>query len=121
MGINWSAVAGGIGEAVNYHVDKRDEERKRKKAFDDATAMAEINFGYSKTLAEIGAKGTVDAARARLEGKGKGNVFDLPDLGQWGAPKEIQLSGTTDTIRFDQKQLESTVKFAESEIVYIES
>tara|TARA_R110000796_G_scaffold62940_2_gene145132 strand:- start:1531 stop:3393 length:1863 start_codon:yes stop_codon:yes gene_type:complete len=105
MGINWSAVAGGIGEAVNYHVDKRDEERKRKKAFDDATAMAEINFGYSKTLAEIGAKGTVDAAKARLEGKGKGNVFSLPDLGQWGAPKEIQLSGTTDTIRFDQKQV----------------
>tara|TARA_R100001369_G_scaffold88968_1_gene126089 strand:+ start:1190 stop:3058 length:1869 start_codon:yes stop_codon:yes gene_type:complete len=104
MGINWSAVAGGIGEAVNYHVDKRDEERKRKKAFQDATAMAEINFGYNKTLAEIGAKGTVDAAKARLVGKGKGNVFNLPDLGQWGAPKEIQLSGTTDTIRFDQKQ-----------------
>ena len=32
MGINWSAVAGGIGEAVNYHVDKRDEEAKRKRA-----------------------------------------------------------------------------------------
>ena len=38
MGINWSAVAGGIGEAVNYHVDKRDEEAKSKRAFDDASA-----------------------------------------------------------------------------------
>ena len=36
MGINWSAIAGGVGEAINYHVDKRDEERKRKKAFEDA-------------------------------------------------------------------------------------
>ena len=66
MAINWSAIAGGIGEAVNYHVDKRDEEAKRKKAFEDASAMAELNFGYSKQLAEIGANATV-------EGKTKNN------------------------------------------------
>ena len=63
MGINWSAVAGGIGEAVNYHVDKRDEEAKRKRAFDDAVKMADINFGYSKQLAGIKNEATLEAAR----------------------------------------------------------
>ena len=103
MAINWSAIAGGIGEAVNYHVDKRDEESKRKKAFEDAVVMADINFGYQKQLAEIGANATVEAARLRITGKGKGNVLNLPDLGQWGAAKEVSLSGTTDDVRFSQK------------------
>jgi len=103
MAINWSAIAGGIGEAVNYHVDKRDEEAKRKKAFEDASAMAELNFGYQKQLAEIGATAQVEAARLRITGKGKGNVLNLPDLGQWGAAKEVSLSGTTDDVRFSQK------------------
>lgn len=103
MGINWSAIAGGVGEAINYHVDKRDEERKRKKAFEDAADMAEINFGYSKQLAEIGAKAQIEAARLRITGKGQGNVLNLPDLGRWNAATTVQLSGTTEGVRDSQK------------------
>jgi hypothetical protein len=104
MGINWSAVAGGIGEAVNYHVDKRDEERKRKKAFEDAAAMAEINFGYSKQLAGIDAAATVEAARLSAAAKEAGySYIDLPALGKWAPAKRVRHTGQTDEMRFSNK------------------
>jgi len=104
MAINWSAVAGGIGEAVNYHVDKRDEERKRKKAFEDAAAMAEINFGYSKQLAGIKAGGTIQAARIAAAAKEAGySYIDLPPLGKFAPAKRVRHTGQTDEMRFSNK------------------
>ena len=104
MGINWSAIAGGVGEAVNYHVDKRDEEAKRKRAFDDAVKMADINFGYSKQLAGIKNEATLEAARISARAKQDGySYIDLPALGKFAPARRVRHTGQTDEMRFSHK------------------